>query len=1008
MKKLYLYLLLLTNCLFLSQLSHAQQFNFKRYSVDDGLAQSQVFAMIEDCRGNLWMGTRGGGISCFDGLNFKTYTTKDGLVNNYIYCLYEDHKKNIWIGTNNGLSSFNGLRFQNYFPESDSISLSIQAILEDKQHTLWIATNLGLYTFDGSQFTNFSKKHNFYKASISCLYEDKNKNIWVGGDKGLGKINSKHEVILLSKKEGLANLAIRTLQEDESSHLWIGTYGAGLLLFNGKHTLRIDKNNELAKKIILDIKPGKNGSMWIATSSDGVCYWNSTDSTFSWLNENDGLSNNHVRLIMQDTWGNYWFATSGGGISKYSGQQFDHYDKSKGLPGNFIYSIYQDRKGLLWIGVSDKGICTYNGQNFIPLYKDSNLISGRVKAICEDKDSAIWFGIDGIGLIRYKQSQFISIEELNGKYIRDIKTDSSGNIWIATLGAGLYKISTTNSQKKKFTVKRFYSKKEQATNRINCIHIDSLQRLWIGYENFGIAHLLNEDSIIYFHKKDGLVNDAVRSFAADQSGYLWIGTAGSGISRLNMYSDSSSFLNYSSLSSNNVYLLLFDKDDNLFVGSESGIDKLTLNKDRNLIELKHYGKAEGFVGIETCQNAACLDTNANVWFGTINGLTRFNPNHTLHNSQPPILSIYDVSLNYESLKNTTYASMLSSWNQVKTNLSLLYNENRISFDFVGINLSNPEKVLYSWKLKNIDEDWSPPSTKNNASYSNLAAGEYTFLVKACNEDNVWSEEQKITFTILPPFWKTWWFISLLVIMGLISIAAIFKWRIHSVKKKAEIIRKELELEKNMLELEQKALRLQMNPHFIFNALNSIQSLISQKDEKTARYYLAKFSKLMRMILENSRNPCISLEDEIKTLEIYVSLEQFSSGNTFDFIIDVQETIDTTEITIPPMLIQPFIENAIIHGIKQLEHKGKITVFFTLNENVLECNITDNGIGRKKAAEIKSQEEQQHKSTALLVTQERLDILNQNKRIHTLEIIDLKDNDRKVSGTQVIIRIPLDR
>jgi ligand-binding sensor domain-containing protein/two-component sensor histidine kinase len=1005
MRKTLSYLFVITT-LFCYVTSKAQQFNFKNYSVEDGLAQSQVFSMIEDHRGNLWMGTRGGGISCFDGLKFKTYTTKDGLSNNYIYCLFQDHNKIIWIGTNHGLSSYDGLGFKNYFPEGDSVEISIHAILQDHENKLWLATNNGLYTFNGKTFFRFSEKHNFFSGSIACLYLDNQNNIWLGGDKGLGKINSKGETKLFTKKDGFSNIAVRAIYKDSTNNLWIGSYGSGLVLFDGKKSIEIDKNNDLNGMIILDVEAGKNGNIWIATFSDGVYEWNRTDSTFSCFNENDGLSNNHVRHILKDSWGNFWFATSGGGVSKYSGQQFDHFDKSTGLPGNFIYSIYQDKKGRLWMGCSDKGICIYDGPVFKPLFQDSTQITGRVKAICEDKDSVIWFGIDGIGLMNYDGIKVNHFTDINGKYIRDIITDSTGNIWAATLGNGLYKISTINSGNKKYSTKRFFSNKEPSKNRINCLLIDSLQRLWIGYDNAGIGYMRNEDSIICLDENDGLVGNAIRSMAEDQSGFLWIGTAGAGLSRLAIYSPDFNFTNYNTLTSNNIYLSVFDKDDNLFAGSESGIDKLTLNKDRNLIELKHYGKAEGFIGIETCQNAACLDANGNLWFGTINGLSRFNPKNILHNMQPPILSINEIKLNYEPLKNTKHALFLSPWNQLNHKLLLEHNENRISFDFIGINLSNPEKVLYRWKLENIDDDWSPPTTQNNASYANLPPGNYSFLIKACNEDYVWSNEQKIAFSILPPFWKNWWFLAGVIISGLILMFLIFKWRLNTVKRKAENIRKELEIEKNMLELEQKTLRLQMNPHFIFNALNSIQALISQKDEKTARYYLAKFSKLMRMILENSRNTYISLEDEIKTLEMYASLEQFSSGNTFDFSIEVPKDIDIMEINIPPMLIQPFIENAIIHGIRHLEKRGKITVSFKLNKKVLECMITDNGIGRKKAASIKSQEDQKHKSTALMVTQERLDILNKDKKIHSLEIIDINDNSGLDSGTRITIRLPL--
>ena len=213
------------------------------------------------------------------------------------------------------------------------------------------------------------------------------------------------------------------------------------------------------------------------------------------------------------------------------------------------------------------------------------------------------------------------------------------------------------------------------------------------------------------------------------------------------------------------------------------------------------------------------------------------------------------------------------------------------------------------------------------------------------------------------------------------------------------------MEKHLLSLEQKALQLQMNPHFIFNALNSIQSLISQKDEKKARYQLAKFSKLMRSILENSRSQVITLEDEIQTLQDYLAIEKSSRGNTFDFKVTTLLEVDTEELMIPPMILQPFVENAIIHGVAHLTENGKIDIHFLQKNKILECSIQDNGIGREAAKEIKSQIEHQHKSAALEVTQERLDILNKDMRgLKSLEITDLKNKNGDASGTKVLVRL----
>ena len=240
---------------------------------------------------------------------------------------------------------------------------------------------------------------------------------------------------------------------------------------------------------------------------------------------------------------------------------------------------------------------------------------------------------------------------------------------------------------------------------------------------------------------------------------------------------------------------------------------------------------------------------------------------------------------------------------------------------------------------------------------------------------------------------------------IVDVGIIFLIVIIRIKRKNKRLRQKFEMEKNLIELEQKALRLQMNPHFIFNVLNSIHNLIILNDPDKARYALSKFSKLMRRVLENSREKLISIDNEIETLENYVQLEKLTSNHDVIISFDVDEKIDSSEEILPPLMIQPFVENAIIHGLKQLDKTGEIKVSFKLlEEHILECSIQDNGRGRENAAMINAQKENYHKSTALKVTQERLANLNQKTTFVPFEIIDLKDEKDEPCGTKVVIRL----
>ena len=1002
--------LTLTLTLF-SHSSYSQAYNFRNYSVKDGVAQSQVYGLLQDSRGFLWMATRGGGITRFDGTNFKTFSVRDGLINNYVFCIKEDSENNLWIGTNDGLSKYNGITFTNYKPSGNN-QVWIQEIAIDKKGKKWLATNEGVLVFENGKFINVTSQLNIKKTVINAIHVDNYDNIWYGTSEGLYKINNGkqgYSIVKKGKNTKFIYNSITTIKEDQKGNIWIGTYGNGVFKFDGYQFSRLDSNEILNKQTVLDIFFDQHDNVWMATLSKGIAQYNTVAKSTTWLSENEGLSNNHVRAIIQDNSGNFWFGTSGGGVCNYFGKQFTNYDKSAGLGGNFIYSIFRDSKNRLWIGNSDKGISILDSSIFKSYSATNGFGDFKVKAIAEDSWGNIYLGTDGQGLYRYDSTGFHVVEGLGKKYIRALIKDRDSNLWVATAGTGLYQLSF---KQERFILKNYNTRDGLLHDRLTSLFLDKQNRLWYGTENDGIGCLKNNTILnIHISVREGLRSNSIRCFAEDESGFLWIGTAGSGISSMALYQGDfkiNSYNHENGLTSSNVYLLTVDRLNHLFVGTETGLDYLVLDKLRKPLQIKHYSKGEGFIGIETCQNAVFNDNDGTIWFGTINCLSKFNPANKVKNEFAPIISITDVKLYYESISNTAYKSFAGDWNSVK-HLELPYDQNHLSFDFMAINFSNPEAVKYQWKLVGFDENWSPPSKDHSIVYSNLSPGNYNFMVKACNEDGVWNKEPvMISFVIYPPFWMRWWFITLIVLIIGGSIFFVFKWRINRIEKKASEERKKIQMEKDIVELEQKALRLQMNPHFIFNALNSIQSQIGTNNDQAARYYLAKFSRLMRQILDNSRNTFITLEEEAHTIENYLLIEKFCNGDRFDYTVTIQDSIEKDYVKIPPMLLQPFVENAIKHGLKHIsEKRGMIAVDFVEVNNLLECSVTDNGIGREKAAELNTvSKETYHKSTALLVTQERLDLLQKDKNVQSLEIIDLYDEKGVACGTKVIVRIPI--
>jgi ligand-binding sensor domain-containing protein/two-component sensor histidine kinase len=1005
------YCYLLICLLLLPFVGLTQQYNFRNYNVEDGLGQSQVYAAHQDKMGNLWLGTRGGGISVFDGFEFKSYTDQDGLPNNIINDIEEDSKNRIWIGTNSGLCFYDGKNFTT-IDFGDLQSAVVRDIFITEADQIFLATNKGIFKVINNRASQIGKEVGINELQSTSIWVDLigNQNkIWIGTDKGLYSFYKGKKRIYKEESRYMGN-AITTLTKDADGKLWIGTYGDGMYCHDGDSFYRIDFHHELYRKTVLDIYSDSSQNLWVATLRSGVIHYNRSSKTFTSISENEGLSNNHIRCIIQDHNDNFWFGTSGGGICHYLGKQFTNYDSKSGLAGNFIYSVFRDRKNQLWVGNSQKGVSVFTGKEVLNFHGGNGFKNVKVKAIGEDKNGNIWLGTDGNGVYVYKDEKFTLIEELKRAYVKQIKADKQGNIWIATAGTGIVKISDQNGN---YLVENWMFRDGLLSNRITSLHFDKRDRLWYGTTDNGVGCLdKNQKTIVHLKKDEHLSSNFIRSLTEDKNGRLWVGTAGSGICAYDLYKNTKKkrFLTQNQgLKSNNVYLLTTDNDGNIIVGTEKGLDYIYLNKDGSQKQIKHYGKLDGFTGVETCQNSVWTDKNGSIWFGTINGLCKFNPSELVKNVYSPILSFKDIKLFYESILGDEENAL--EFGKQRKPLLLSYDQNHITFEFLGINMKRPEGVMYKWKLAGFDEEWSPASKDRSILYSNLNPGNYRFLLKASNEDGVWNEKAlEYTFEIETPYWKTVWFKVLIGLGILLVLLAIYKIGTNRVRRKALLQQREVEFEMEVLELEQKAMRLQMNPHFIFNALNSIQSLIGTGDETKARYFLAKFSRLMRQILDNSRKTEITLEEEISTLENYLLIEQFCNGGRFEYTVEMDKNMESDFINIPPMLIQPFVENAIKHGMKgktDKDDKGQINLKFVETGGILKCVIEDNGIGRKAAEEInKASKETYHTSAGLSVTEDRLRKFDMGGTIKPLEIIDLYE-DGKATGTRVIIRLPID-
>lgn len=1009
--------ILLALSLLLARPALAQRYDLRTYSVGEGLAQSQVFAMLEDQRGYLWMGTRGGGLSRFDGQSFETYTTRQGLVNNYVLALHEGPEGRLWIGTDHGVSVYDGLNFQPLlFP--DTARRAVAALAHQGQ-AVWLGTDQGLFRYQDSTLQAVSLPGEA-PASVFALRAEGD-TLWVGCASGLWQLTPQ-DTVAWGRRQGLGYGTVTCIRRDSHRRLWVGTYGGGLYQRSGDRFRAVWRGLLPGEGRVFDLWPSGPDELWVATQDAGAFRLHLRDSSLLRLDESSGLPTNHVHCLLGDRWGGLWLGTSGGGVSKYFGQQFVHQNQAEGLPARAVYAVMEDVDCRRWIGAGSQGVAWQTDRGWQLAADSSNFPRVKVKALWQDRAQRIWAGTEGEGLWWRSDSQWVPINGeggLGGNWIRDLAEDQAGYLWVATAGGGLSRLrlrrDTTLDSLGGFApeIRTYRQRQGLPQDRLTCLHLDQQDRLWYGSQDQGLGYLDAQRRPHNFTLPGPAGSNAIRCLAEDSQGYLWVGTA-NGVFRLDTYAQDplANLLTYrQGLSSGNVYLLALDERQNLWIGTEQGVDRATLDPDRQIIDRKHFGYAEGFLGVETCQDAVYQDREGNLWFGTIDGLTQYTPGRSLRNPEPPVLSLQGISLFYTPLNQTDYAAWVGDWHRLRPGLTLPHHANHLSFDFAAVNLQNPAAVRYQWRLLGWEEAWSPVSAKSDATYSNLPPGKYTFMVNAANEDLVWNDEPlRISFEIQPPMWWEWWFVLGASLLGALLVFLIFQWRLDQVRRRAREAQTRLEMEMSLLEVEQKALRLQMNPHFIFNALSSIQGLIAEGEQQKARHQLARFARLMRRVLENSRESRITLSEEIQTLEDYLKLEQSNRGGRFSYLISRSETLEAEEILIPPMLLQPFIENAVIHGVGPLPAtvEGRIELAFALRGEHLEVRIRDNGIGRAAAGQRPDATRDQRKSTALAVIQDRLALLHDaEKRVKPPQFIDLTDETGRAVGTEVRLSLPLE-
>jgi ligand-binding sensor domain-containing protein len=963
------------------QSAHAQSYHFRKYSVEQGLPFIQVFTIYQDENGFLWSGGYGG-LSRYDGFEFRNYSPLNGLPNHYVNAIAGGEDRSMWVGTIEGLAQLKNDVFTTYTKADGLPSDHINCLLRDERNNLFVGTRSGLARFANDHFEKIDIDPQFPAIEVLCFFQEPNTgNLWIGTTEGV-YLFSNGKFVHQRYPEFYDN-DIRAINKDRSGRIVAGSFDGLFILENGLFRQFITPEttvNPSINAMITDI----SGVLWIGANNGLFSF---DGQSFQTIKVSNDPNSQVVRSLYNDFENNVWLGTHAG-LMRFRGKGFLSYGVHDGLMGNFIFGITKDKNDNLWLCSDTRGVFRYDGQVFHSYSRKEGMPAEGANSALANEDGSVYIGtLNGLVLFRDNKISrtYNTRDGMNHDSVNVIYRDNDGTIWTG----GRTGISRMNGEK----FEPHYISWSGTQPDVWSIFRDSKNRMWVG-SYLGGLFLFEGDTFRRVNKSMGIQADSYFGAAEDKTGKLYFATLDGVYIWDGQHLDS--IREQHGLNSDLVYSMKIDKEKNyLWIGTNQGLNKFDLNAYNNsgVKQIYTFGKEEGFSGVECNTNGMYEDNNGVMWFGTVNGLMRYNPADYRDNPYYTKTSIRKTYLFY----NDTVLG--------KSPI-LDYTENSISFEYVGICLTNPAKVRYRYMLEGFEKEYSPPTSERIARYSNLPPGTYKFKVISCNNEGLWNDvPAEFSFTIATPFWKKSWFWILVSVAAMVILTVAIFTRIRRIKERE---RKEAEVRVALAGNELKALRAQMNPHFVFNSLNSIQHFILTNKSSDAGKYLNKFARLMRVILNNSEKSVITIREELEYLTLYIELEAMRFDNKFEWKIDIAEDIDTDYFEIPAMLLQPYVENAILHGLTPKGEGGVLEIIMRLQGNNLLCRIRDNGIGREKSREMRQlSNRKDHKSLGMKITSDRLELINNLQGSHlSMTVTDLKNEDGTPAGTQVDIFIPV--
>jgi ligand-binding sensor domain-containing protein/serine phosphatase RsbU (regulator of sigma subunit) len=749
----------------------SQTYNFKNFTTEQGLPQSQVLTIYQDKIGNLWFGTNGGGAGKYNGNKINTITDNDGLISNIIYSITENASNELLFGTDKGISVYDGSKYSN-FSEKDGLKSSLIFKLLNDNDKVWIGTQEGVYIYQNHKITRFTDNFFLSKSSVYTMFIDNNHNIWFGTiQNGIYYYNTKTKNFKnFTTTNGLSHNLVFSIGQNEKNELLVGTQ-EGLNIIDANFNITAPAGFERQENIAFSsTTKATSNSCYFGTFAEGMIEYDfKKNKKIKKYNLSNGLTNNAILSLFKDREQNIWIGTDGSGVYKFKNEKFTYYTKNNGLPENSINAVSQDVFGNIWIALKTNGLCKISKNGTYEFFKQNDpnskgLTDNNVNAILSLKNGRVLFGTNE-GFCAYENGKLhvISNTNFDKKYILTLFQSKNNTIWIGT-NNGLF--SYHNDVITEETSLNAL-KQEGLDLPIFSIGEDKESNLWVGTEQ-GVIKLDKTSKPTLYNKSNTFSSSRIVSIIQDEKQNLWFGTE-EGV----FHYDYKTFLKISQkngLTSNACNFLQKDNNNRLIIGQNTGIDLLSISDFyKGKISIQHLGKADGLLSLESNFNASFKDKEGRILIGTNNGLEIYNPKLDTKNIQEAITTINSVKLFFGQYDINKYATK-DSTSALPKDLKLPFNKNHLTFDYIGVSLTAPEKVLYQYKLEGLDENWTPPTSKTEATYSSLQPGKYTFFVKATNNDRVWNKEAvSYSFEILAPWYKTWWFYIICIIVLISSI-----------------------------------------------------------------------------------------------------------------------------------------------------------------------------------------------------------------------------------------------